>query len=237
MATIDRASIFIPPQELRVYRSDRPVTAAQAIASSPGAAAALDGVMFENCDPLGRGYGESSCGDPDYLLIDRWSGLYEPSRYPSRGGTLSVVGRRCVAMDGDSVAGGAAVAVQAYPALVRRGEARRFGDARSMQRVWRAAVGSAAGGSRVLMAVALMSLGDFASWCADIGGEDVFYTDGGGSCRMQWSGGAWVGSAENRRVPSFLVWRPGPQLRPAQYAAIGAVVAAIGAATLAAVEG
>lgn len=236
MTTIERYHLLLPPRGLGVHLTRAPVTASQALASSPGARVALDGVMFDNCDPAGRGYAASSCGDPDYLLFDARRGVYEPSGHPERGGTISVVGDRCVVSDGASVARGASVAVQAYPTLVRGGEVRSFGDERSRQRVWRAAVGSTRGGGRVLLAVALMPLGDFASWCADVGGEDVFYTDGGGSCRMQWPDGEWVGSAEDRRVPSFLLWEE-PRLGAREASVAAALLIAVGAAGLAISEG
>lgn len=231
----DRASLLIPPSELRVFRSDSPCTARDALESVRGARAALDGVMFENCDPHGRPYASSSCGDPEYLLFDAARGLFEPSERPDRGGTVSVVGDSAVVLDGDAVARGASAAVQGYPTLVRRGVARGFGDDRSRQRVWRAGFGVARG--MVLLAIADMSLGDFAAWGRSLGADDFFYTDGGGSGRLEWSDGRWVGAAENRRVPSFLLWQPSSDLRfGAAAAAAGLAIAAIGAVVAAFTE-
>lgn len=229
----DRASLIIRPQDLHLYRSARPCTASEALAAVPSAFVVLDGVMFSNCDPAARGYGDSRCGDPTYLLLDRSTGLHEPSERADVGMTISIVGCRAVAKPGAAVATGASVAVQGYPTLVRDGVARRFSDDASMRTTWRAGFGITRSG-HVVLAIAYMQLGEFAEWARSIGATDFVYSDGGGSGRMQWRDGRWVGSTEDRRVPSFLVW--GVTSPDRATFALAAALAALGIAIVAASE-
>ncbi len=186
----------------------RPMRLAEALAF-PGVIAAIDGPMFSNCDPSGRGYLSSTCADPRFLqedvrmairdLADRGDG--------GRGLTLSIAGGQPRWFDGDAKAEGATVSVQLYPSLVRDGQASTVSTAGGNgSSVWRAALAELRSGELAFV-VAVDSLQGFARKLAEIA-RWAGYTDGGGSTALGWRDAAGEhrrGSGENRPVATFLV--------------------------------
>ena len=187
----------------------RPTTAAQAIEAT-GALAVLDGPMFSRCDSGLTGtdaerYAQSQCARVDYLLHDEQGASVESS-YPSNGATFSVVDGRVVVQPGAGMAPGAAVAVQTYPQIVRRGE-NIASSSRDTDRTWRAALALFDDGN-LGFAIQQSSMHAFGAALEAAGAVEAGYTDGGGSGLLATSDGQRVGSSENRRVGSWLIIRP-----------------------------
>jgi uncharacterized Zn-binding protein involved in type VI secretion len=165
-----------------------------------GADAALDGPMFSNCNP-GDSYAASDCGVVGYRHLDLGSGVNIPSSYVSRGLTISIVGGQAIAMDGDSVAPGAQVAVQLYPSLVEGGRSK---EGNTSDVASRAALAIMSDGRLSFVTSAPMTLADFASRLVQAGAISAGYTDGGGSTSLVTPDN-YTGSSEHRRVVTWLL--------------------------------
>lgn len=179
-----------------------PLTAAEARARRPGAAAVIDGPMFEKCAGEPDSYARYQCAQLDYRLLDRAAGIDVPGRYPTRGMTLSIVDGRPVVLDGSNTPPGAGFAVQLYPPLVR-GSRNVATAALNRSQVYRAGIGVLPDGS-IVLAEGSMSMYQFAETLRALGVVDAGYTDGGGSARIELQDGERAGSSENRRVASFI---------------------------------
>lgn len=204
-----------PARDLRVFAATRdglqanqsqPTTGLEALRMT-GAYAALDGPMFARCDSGLTGtdaqrYAQSNCSRVEYLLYDEAAGLLVQSRYPTRGATLAVVDGVPTMFDGAVVPAGATVAVQGYPEVIRGGRV-VANPTSDTDRVVRAGVGIDREGL-VVFVVGVGSMYGFGQGALAAGLVELVYTDGGGSGRAQLED-AFAGSAENRRVGSWLL--------------------------------
>lgn len=176
--------------------------------------AVIDGPMFSTCagDP-GRRSGETevawyrraTCGRVGYRLLDPASGvdIQPTAAHVAVGATISVVDGRFRGASGSTVAPGATVAVQGYPPLVERGVsvARNVGsNAETTYRVALVMLTEDVGA----FAIGRSDMEGFAARLVRMGAVWATYLDGGGSARGLDRNGAYKGSSENRRVPSFL---------------------------------
>lgn len=200
--------LLFPPSMLSLYAdmSDgstaRPhdVTDAQA---ATGADAVMDGPMFEKCDP-GAGYASQSCGYVQYRHFDLSNGLNVASRYPGRGVTLSVLSDGSTqAAQGATVAPGATVAVQLYPELVANGSPVSVSNADGSAS--RAALAIMRDGRMAFVVSQPMLMSTFAQRLAGGGAVYAGYTDGGGSTSLGTAAGQYTGSAEHRRVLTWIL--------------------------------
>lgn len=196
--------VWIDPTLSR--KLERPHTAAEALATIPGAVAVLDGPMFRNADPDHPDYARYRVGKLDYHVLNRALGLEDDAGTATdgRGVTLSVLGNAAFWAPGDLVVEGADCAVQLYPALVVNGVVVASPGV-NRDEVWRAGVGMRATGE-LLFAVGRGSMHWFAQEIRNAGATEAGYTDGGGSARLQTLDG-FFGSTENRRVLSWLYAR------------------------------
>lgn len=208
------------PGELGVMASASAMRPEAARAAVPKARALLDGPMF------GAACGGEGPGCLQYRLLDAKRGVDSPSRYPSRGSTLSIVAGRPVVLAGDEVLPGADVAVQCYPTLVWEGA---LGPASGADAVWRAALVLFADGG-LGFAIRHGTIPAFASELLSAGARWAGYTDGGGSTSL-WDGSSRAGHPSPRAVPAWLLAEPrGAGAGPWLAAAAGA--AALGSAVL-----
>lgn len=178
------------------------------LARDPAFAAALDGPMF---DDRGR---------PQYLVMG--PGAQAPSQFPTRGATLAVDRNgRAQVVDGGVAPADSAVAVQGYPALVRRGVNVASREIDTSRRS-RAAFGVLADGTVFLAASRAAGMHAFAEALVQLGAVDAAYTDGGSSTALLLGAGGvgtspqvLVGDAADngahatdaKRLPSWLLAR------------------------------
>lgn len=199
---------FFEPNQLGLYAIPAgngefsPITASRVLQDVPDAEAVLDGPMFSNCDPDGRGYSASTCGNPGYLSRDSRISLNEPSDHGARGGTLSVVANEAAFHPRAEAPASAHVAIQGYPTLVVRGQPTQ--GLVDLDTRWRCALAKMSDG-RMAFVCGAMSMPLFAQKLAESGVSDAVYTDGGGSARLATRDGQWAGDSENRPVPLWIV--------------------------------
>jgi hypothetical protein len=140
------------------------------LARDPAFAAALDGPMF---DDRGR---------PQYLAMG--PGAQAPSQFPTRGATLAVDRNgRAQVVDGGVAPADSVVAVQGYPALVRRGVNVASREIDTSRRS-RAAFGVLADGTVFFAASRAAGMHAFAEALVQLGAVDAAYTDGGSSTAL-----------------------------------------------------
>lgn len=213
-----------------------PTTAAEALAAT-GALAVLDGPMFELCGAVSGAtqveqYRNATCAKLQALHIDPRRGLRTVG-VPSTdgwGGVLSIESGHPVA----SLAMNRAqflqtldldVAVQLRPTLVADGDALSQSTAGSNTTAeWRAACGILAD-SRLAFAIGVFSMQEFANRLARAGFGRAWYTDGGGSTRIELADGTHFGASENRRVASWLTVNRGSSLGSALLLGAGMLAA------------
>lgn len=156
------------------------------LARDPAFAAALDGPMF---DDQGR---------PQYLVMG--PGAQAPSQFPARGATLAVDRNgRAQVVDGGVAPADSVVAVQGYPALVRRGANVASREIDTSRRS-RAAFGVLADGTVFIAASRAAGMHAFAEALVQLGAVDAAYTDGGSSTALLLGVGGAGGVGTSPRV-------------------------------------
>lgn len=218
-----------------------PETALPVMDSNHHLLAVVDGPMFEECGSRG-GYANTDCESLNYLVFDPKANANAPSKHPGDG---CIIG-----FDGEGVGfarrGGVKlptdkVAIQGFPTLVFDGHVVASNTGSNSEQNWRAALVLMNDGRIALAATARrLDMVAFAQALVAAGAKAATYTDGGGSTALRArDGGLLTGSAENRRVASFVALydsdRYGTQgsiLRWVALAVLGlAVGAAVGALT------
>ena len=197
--------LSFPPSMLSLYAAGttntvRPTNVQDAVAATHPDAA-LDGPMFEKCNP-GDSYQSQPCGHVLYRHYDLTGGIDIPSVHPNQGVTISVLADGTAqAARGAAVPPGATVAVQLYPEMVANGTPVpvRPGDAER-----RAALAIMRDGRLAFIASTPMTNDQFGIRLAQAGALYAGYTDGGGSTSLQTPTG-YVGSSEHRRVLTWLL--------------------------------
>lgn len=163
--------------------ADGPKTTRDAVRSTLGLIAAVDGPMFGFCSTeRRRDYANYSCGSNRFKLFypDRFIAI--PGTTPNDGSTLSVVNGVAVWNPGANVPNGADFAVQLYPTLISNGVVTRgLSDLDTNKRV---AVGVMEDGSVFLAYHPRVSMPDLAAALKSAGAKHAGYTDGGGSAAM-----------------------------------------------------
>lgn len=139
---------------------------------------------------------------PEYLLRDPSSGTAVASRHPHDGATVAVAGGVATTRPGAD-AGGAPVAVQGYPWILRGGVV-HASEGVDAERVGRVALVTLDGGARVGVAVSVAPMLAFAVDLRALDALDAVYLDGGGSTYVR--AGRTHGDGR-RALPSFVFLR------------------------------
>lgn len=156
------------------------------LARDPAFAAVLDGPMF---DDRGR---------PQYLVMG--PGAQAPTQFPTRGATLAVDRNgRAQVVDGGVAPTDSVVAVQGYPALVRRGVNVASREIDTSRRS-RAAFGVLSDGAVFLAASRAAGMHAFAEALVQLGAVDAAYTDGGSSTALLLGVGGAGGAGTSPQV-------------------------------------
>jgi hypothetical protein len=202
--------LLFPPSMLALYAQSAggddavPHSSDEALRNS-GGEAVLNGPMFDKCDPAAP-YASQTCGHVTYKHFDLSSGVNYPSQRSGVGMTISVMpDGSTVAASGSTVAPGARLSVQLYPALVVQGQPRPVADQGAFSYV--AALAVMSDGRMAFVVGRNLSLPVFAAQLVSAGALYAGYTDGGGSASLATLDG-YVGSSEHRRVLTWLVARP-----------------------------
>lgn len=198
--------VSFPPQDLRLEvdlldgRATRPETAAQVIDRiRPDAICA--GPMFEFFQS-GSNYATYDIARLIYRYLDVQSSVNVASSYPTRGGTISVVGNVAAFNRGDGIQPGSTVAIQGYPSLVEEG--RNVANASiDTHAEGRCAVGILNTGE-VFFALATLGMYEFARQLIAAGAMWAIYTDGGGSATLFAKNAFSIGLSA-RRLPCYLM--------------------------------
>jgi len=201
--------VAFPPSWFRVYQPLTPMTGREFRAAYEEVIACADGSMFSFCAGEPHDYRTYDCGVVDYGFFDGVTRALQMPRYPSRGATLLIEGGAARAVDGCHVHdwSRASVAWQGYPSLIRNGRVVHNPSSDPGQTT-RAGVGTLADG-RVFFAASDDSMHGFTVAGAQLGAQELFYGDGGGSgCVAARVPGGLIadspGALDSRRVPSFV---------------------------------
>lgn len=204
-------------------------TAPEEVLGMSGAIAALDGPEFDNCAgqdlPPGNAaaYAASQCGYPRFLVLDQGRGVSFEGTSPGDGLTVSIIGGQASVQRGSSVAPGASVAVQLFPALVLNGQvvvSNNGSNAISERRAALAVISP----TQLAFVIGASDMVTFASAIRRMGAVHAGYTDGGGSTSLVLPQEIH-GASERRRTPTWLVANAGG-VSPAG-AAVGALLLAV----------
>lgn len=196
--------VAIPPEDLRLEvdlldrGATRPETGQQVI-DRLHPDALICGPMFEI--PSGQSYGVYSVARLIYRYLDTRSNINVQSSYPTRGGTISVVGNEARFMRGDQIQPGSQFAIQGYPSLVEN-RVNVASATNDTQAEGRCAIGIQTGG-KVVFCLGTLGMREFAAAMIRAGIEWAVYLDGGGSSTL-YSDTFHIGLT-SRRLPAYIM--------------------------------
>ncbi len=165
------------------------------------------GPMFEKENGHGSGYSQYTLARLLYRYLDMRNNINIPSRWPSRGSTISVVGNQAFHYRGDRIEPGATFAIQGYPSMIENSE-NKSSTARDLNSTGRACVGIHQDGS-VVFATYTGGIRQFSDLLISIGVKSATYMDGGGSTSM--FGPDVNFGLRSRRLPSYIMAIPSNQ--------------------------
>lgn len=159
------------------------------------------GPMFEKENGHGSGYSQYSLARLLYRYLDMRNNINIPSRWPSRGSTISVVGNQAFHYRGDRIEAGATFAIQGYPSMIENSE-NKSSTVKDTNSTGRACVGIHQDGS-VIFATYTGGIRQFSELLIGIGVKAATYMDGGGSTSM-FGPDVTIG-LRSRRLPSYVM--------------------------------
>lgn len=165
------------------------------------------GPMFEKENGHGSGYSQYTLARLLYRYLDMRNNINIPSRWPSRGSTISVVGNQAFHYRGDRIEPGSTFAIQGYPSMIENSE-NKSSTARDTNSTGRACVGIHQDGS-VIFATYTGGIRQFSDLLISIGVKSATYMDGGGSTSM--FGPDVNFGLRSRRLPSYIMAIPSNQ--------------------------
>lgn len=165
------------------------------------------GPMFEKEDGHGSGYSSYSRARLLYRYLDMRNNINIPSRWPSRGSTISVVGNQAFHYRGDRIEAGATFAIQTYPSMIENSE-NKSSTVRDTNSTGRACIGIHQDGS-VIFATYTGGIRQFSEILISMGLVSAGYLDGGGSTSM-FGPDVTIG-LRSRRLPSYILAIPPSQ--------------------------
>jgi hypothetical protein len=198
----------------------QPLRASDVMRDHPDLLAVINGPMFSICRTEQRQPNESDphfyarvkCEVLDYRMYndDVEYPAQAPGRFATHGATISLVNQdtRLVPLlrRGNKIPDGdVTLAIQGDPALVIRNSAQGIGEDPGIK--WRSAF-AITKDRRLAFVEAQMGMQTLQRLCMDQELPDVVYLDGGGSGRLAFRDGTWIGNRENRPVASWLGIRP-----------------------------
>lgn len=210
--------VALPPDWFRILRPPFPLSARAVLAKTPAARAVLDGAMLRVCAGEPHDYARYACGVPEYAALDPVTGVFVPSRYPDRGGSLRIVRGRASVVPGAHPASwrepGTTCVWQGYPRIVQGGR-NVASTTRDTERTERAGVGIFADGRVVFVTARALSMWAFAEAARRLGIVELLYSDGGQSRVLAVRVGDRLAvddpsNLDARRLPSFVAAIPPP---------------------------
>jgi hypothetical protein len=140
-----------------------------------------------------------------YALRDTAAGVAVPSRFPTRGLTVCVVGGLARAVRGGLPLQGSTVAVQGYPSLLESG-ANVASEVHDTDTDWRSALAVRSDG-RLALCVGRSGMREFAAELLTRGCRQACYLDGGTSTALWQRSGERDGVAVPRALPAWVLCR------------------------------
>lgn len=163
------------------------------------------GPMFEKENGHGSGYSQYSLARLLYRYLDMRNNINIPSRWPSRGSTISVVGNQAFHYRGDRIEAGATFAIQTYPSMIENSE-NKSSTVKDTNSTGRACIGIHQDGS-VIFATYTGGIRQFSQLLIGLGVQNCGYLDGGGSTSLFGPDSVGIG-LRARRLPSYILAIP-----------------------------